>query len=268
MNKSITVGFIGCGNMGGALARAAAKSGAGLLLADKDSMKASALAGEIGARASSNEEIATSADFIFLGVKPNLLKNLLAELSGHLISNPDATLVSMAAGITTQSIRTFIGECKNRIIRIMPNTPVAVGSGVIAYCGDDGECREQLSDILTAAGRLMPIDEKLIDAECALAGCGPAFVYMFADALARGGELCGLSREDALIYSAATLEGAARMILESGEEPDVLKERVCSPGGATIEGVKVLEERELFATVNAAVRAAYEKTKILGKAVK
>ena len=148
------------------------------------------------------------------------------------------------------------------VIRMMPNTPAAIGAGVVQYCGQ-GVTVEELDDfaaLIAPAGLVDPVPEGMIDAASALSGCGPAFAYMFLEALADGGVACGLPRDKALAYAAQMLEGAARMVLESGRHPGALKDAVCSPGGTTIQGVRTLEEQGFRAAAMDAVIAAYEKT--------
>ena len=154
------------------------------------------------------------------------------------------------------------------VIRIMPNTPVSVGQGVVLFSASDEVAPEQLAEFLKlmhGAGGVYPIDEGLIDAATAVSGCGPAFAYLMIDAMADGGVAGGLRREDAVRYAAQTLMGAAAMVLETGKHPDQLKNEVCSPGGSTIQGVRLLEQRAVRAALMDAVLAAYEKSAALGK---
>ena len=153
------------------------------------------------------------------------------------------------------------------IIRMMPNTPVALGDGMIQYCSDDVE-PEKMAEWLTAmapAGRLDAVPESLIDAASAVSGCGPAWAYQFIEALADGGVAAGLPRAKAQEYAAQMVLGSAKLVLESGQHPGALKDAVCSPGGSTIQGVRVLEEHGLRGAVMDAVLAAYDKTKEMGK---
>ena len=242
-------GFIGCGNMGGAVARAVCKgAGAGdVLLANRTPAKAQALAGELGCACGTNEQVASICDFIFLGVKPQMMADMLDELAPTLEARAESrpfVLVSMAAGLSMQQIRHMAGS-GYPIIRMMPNTPVALGAGMIQYCCDDVE-PAQLQEWLAAmqpAGRLDEVPETLIDAASAVSGCGPAWVYQFIEALADGGVAAGLPRAKAQEYAAQMVLGSARMVLESGSHPGALKDAVCSPGGSTIQGVRLLEER-------------------------
>lgn len=264
-------GFIGCGNMGGAVARAVCKgAGAGdVLLANRTPVKAQALAEELGCACGTNEEVASICDFIFLGVKPQMMADMLDELAPALEARAESrpfVLVTMAAGLSMQQIRMMAGS-GYPIIRMMPNTPVALGDGMIQYCSDDVE-PDKLNEWLTAmapAGRLDAVPESLIDAASAVSGCGPAWAYQFIEALADGGVAAGLPRAKAQEYAAQMLLGSARMVLETGKHPGELKDAVCSPGGSTIQGVRLLEERAFRGAVTDAVLAAYEKTKDLGK---
>lgn len=260
-----TIGFIGTGNMGSAIAWAAAwsKQAQRVLLANRTPIKAESLAAQLpGAALSTNEEIARTAQLIFLGVKPQMMQLVLSPLEPILRKREDRfILVTMAAGLSCERIQDIVDmDCP--VIRMMPNTPAAIGAGVIQYCGL-GVTMEELDSfaaLLQPAGLVDPVPEGLIDAASAVSGCGPAFAYLFIEALADGGVACGLPREKAVAYAAQMAEGAARMVLESGKHPGELKDAVCSPGGTTIQGVRILEERGFRAAAMDAVIAAYEKT--------
>ena len=259
-----TYGFIGCGNMGGILATCCAEAfPQNTLLCDHDNSKAAALANQTGATAAEIEALATYCNYIFLGVKPQALPAVLTELKPRL--NERTVLVSMAAGVSIEKIKTIIPD--HPVIRIMPNTPAAVGAGVILYCTDEDVTNEEIDGFLAAlqnAGTLDLIDEKLIDAASALSGCGPAFVYMFIEALADGAVKQGIPRDKALSYAAATVMGAGKMVLKSKIHPEQLKDNVCSPGGSTIAGVAALEENAFRGAVISAIEASYKRTKELG----
>ena len=258
-----TFGFIGTGNMGGALARAARKKlpGENILLANRTAAKAETLAAELGCAAVDNAA-AARADFVFLGVKPYLVAGLMEEISPVLSARTDRfVLVSMAAALTISDLRQR-GCGDYPLIRIMPNTPSAIGEGVIFYTCDgvtEAE-RQTFLEAMSGAGRLLPLDDHLMDAGSAVAGCGPAFVDLFLEAMADGGVACGLSRPMALECAAQTLIGAAKLMLETGTHPGALKDAVCSPSGATIQGVRALEKGGLRSAVMEAVIAAYEKS--------
>ena len=264
-------GFIGCGNMGGAVARAVCKgAGAGdVLLANRTPAKAQALAEELGCACGTNEEVASICDFIFLGVKPQMMADMLDELAPALEARAESrpfVLVTMAAGLSMQQIRMMAGS-GYPIIRMMPNTPVALGDGMIQYCSSNvtAEEEEAFCRLMAPAGRLDAVAEGMMDAASCVSGCGPAWVYQFIEALADGGVACGLPRAKAQEYAAQMVLGSAKLVLESGSHPGALKDAVCSPGGSTIQGVRVLEEKGLRGAVMDAVLAAYDKTKEMGK---
>lgn len=255
------IGFIGAGNMGGALAIAAAKAVGGdcLLIADVSAEKAASLAAEIGAVTADNATVAAGCDYIFLGVKPQMMQAMLTDLKPHL--NGNAVLITMAAGLTTDQIRAWAGDLP--VIRIMPNTPVAVGEGMTLYAATPDVTAAQLEGfvaMMARSGKLCALPESLIDSGCAVSGCGPAFAYLFIEAMAAGGVEKGLSREQSLQLAAQTVLGAAQMVLQTGRDPIALKDAVCSPGGATLQGVAVLERDDLKGIVTAAIDAAYKRT--------
>ena len=239
-----TIGFLGCGNMGGAIARAVCKAAdpQSVWLANRTPAKAEALAAELGCNTTSNDEVAGRCDLIFLAVKPQMMEELLAPLRFTLAERPGRfVLCSMAAGLSIGRIQEMAGG-DYPVIRIMPNTPASVGAGMIQYC-TSGVTAEEEADFLrlmAPAGRLDAVPEALIDAASCVSGCGPAWVYQFIEALADGGVACGL-------------------------HPGALKDAVCSPGGSTIQGVRVLEEKGMRGAVMDAVLAAYNKTKEMGK---
>jgi pyrroline-5-carboxylate reductase len=262
------IGFIGAGNMGSALASAASKSeGAELYVSDVNKEKAAVLAESLSAKATDNEEIAKICDYIFLAVKPKFVSEVLSEIGTILEGRDNFTVVSMAAGVNLSSLNAMVKK-EARIIRIMPNTPVAVGKGIILTAGNSLVTESELLDfkrLLSAAGDVEFTDENLIDAGTALSGCSPAFVYSFIEALEEGAVKAGLSRSKAREYAAKTLIGASTLLLESKKEPKELREAVCSPGGSTIEGVKVLEAGGLHELVMEAVEASFKRTQELGK---
>ena len=264
-----TFGFIGTGNMGGALARAAAKSVAPdkIYFADAFAQKAEDLAKEIGGNAVSAQQLAENCRFIFLGVKPQVMASMLSGIAPVLKNRKqDFVLVSMAAGVCIADIRKMVGG-EYPVIRIMPNIPVSVGGGVILFDTTDNVAKEDVEafrNAMAAAGLVDPLPEKLIDAGSALSGCGPAFVSLFIEALADGAVACGLTRQQAINYACQTLMGTAQMV-KNGMNPGALKDAVCSPGGSTIAGVTALEQGGLRAAAIDAIAAAYKRTVELGK---
>ena len=258
-------GFIGCGNMGGAIAKALRRQTADIMIADP-APNAKAFADTLGAVYTDNETLVSSCDRVFLAVKPHLMKGMLSPLQ-PILAEKKPLLITMAAGLEIAQIQSFAG-CDLPIIRIMPNTPVALGKGMIQYCRNSLVAGDVLADWLkdmADCGRLDPLEERLIDAAAALSGAGPAFMYMFIEALADGAVACGIPRPKAYEYAAATMAGSAEMVLASGQHPGALKDAVCSPGGSTITGVRALEEGGFRAAAMNCVIAACERNKELGK---
>ncbi|MCD8397397.1 MAG: pyrroline-5-carboxylate reductase [Lachnospiraceae bacterium] len=283
------LGLIGCGNMGSAIVRAAVKKIAPskVLLANRTAAKAEVLAAELGCQSGNNEDVVTFCNYIFLGVKPGMMEDMLKPLQGILreryanacpsctSENPAAgkltqpekqmasfVLVTMAAGLSIAEIQRMAGGAYP-VIRIMPNTPVSIGKGMTLACASPEVTEEQLREFeafMAETGRLDYIPEHLIDAASALSGCGPAYVYLFIEALSDGAVECGLPRQKAIEYACQTLIGAASLVLESGSHPGTLKDAVCSPGGTTIAGVHALERGGLRCAAMDAVKAAYDKT--------
>ncbi len=257
------IGFIGAGNMGSALARAAASENE-VFLYDKDTEKALAVARRIGGSYADGADIANRCDYIFLAVKPNVIPAVAEELSGKI--NSGAVVVSMAAGITIAALEAQFPSLP--IIRIMPNTPAAVGMGMILWCANSRVSDTMAQGFLEAmydAGDFLKIDEEKIDAGTAVSGCGPAFVYMFIDAMIKGGIDAGLSPREARTLATRTVAGAAEMVERTESTPEELRIAVCSPGGSTIEGVKSLMADNFEDTVSAAVSASFKRTQELGK---
>jgi pyrroline-5-carboxylate reductase len=268
------IGMIGCGNMGGALARAIAENLGtedALLLADFLPEKAGALAKELSAEVADNPTIAMFCDYIFLAVKPQMMADMLADIAPVLAERTAAkkpfVLVSMAAGLSMEKITTMV-QGNYPVIRIMPNTPAQVCEGMILYTVNElvrPDCVKTFIEMMTFAGKLDFLPEHLMDAGSAVSGCGPAFVCLFLEALADGGVACGLPRDKALKYAAQTLKGTAELVMKTGQHPGALKDAVCSPAGTTIAGVQALEESAFRAAAMKAVVAAYKRTMELGK---
>ena len=265
----MTYGFIGCGNMGGAIATAVCKAvdPKNVLLANRTIEKAERLASVLGCRFGSNED-AAQCDFVFLGVKPYYMEEMLFALRDVLAQrNGKFVLVTMAAGLRMEKMRSYVGDnFVGGLIRIMPNLPCALGEGIVLYStmGASNEDEKAFVSDFSGAGLLDKIDEKDMDGGSALTGCGPAFVYYFAEGLIEGAIKCGIDKEKAPAYAAQTILGGAKMLL-TGEEPAVLRKKVCSPKGTTLEGIKALDEGEFLKVVSAAVEAAERRAKELQK---
>ena len=264
------LGFIGVGNMGGALARAAAAatSPKRIVLANRTQSKAAALAAELGCAAADPATAAAAAKYIFLGVKPKDMAGCLEEIVPVLEhrSGDRFVLVSMAAGMDTAAIQALAGH-PWPVIRLCPNTPVGIGRGLIAWCEKDTEPDDApvLAAAMAGAGLWDACPEYLMDVAGTIGGCTPAFVYMFIEALSDGAVACGMPRAQALSYAAAAVEGAAALCREDGRHPGALKDAVCSPGGSTIQGVLTLEKEGFRSAAARAVIAAVEKTRAMGK---
>ena len=264
------VGFIGAGNMGGALAEAAKKAvGAKSVFVSASSKEsAKAHAEKLGVTAMESDEIFKGCDVVFLGVKPYLIEKVVKNAAPVLKEKKgDFVVVTMAAGVTIADVESAAGV-NIPVIRIMPNTPVKIGKGLVPFV-----CSEKVTELsktnflktLEFAGAVTEVEEKSIDAIGALAGSGPAFVYEFIDALATAGVECGLKKADALKYAEQTVAGAAELALACGVHPQILKDEVMSPGGTTVEGVHALEKGGFKNAAMNAVVAAYKKTLALKK---
>ena len=268
--------FIGSGNMGGALIRAACRAVGPeqVIIADARRNVAEALAAELGCAAADNGGAVAGAEYIFLCVKPQVLPAVAAELVPALNAcrarGEDKVLVSIAAGVTISSLRGWLAGLvwDVPILRVMPNTCAAIGKGMLALTDGGAGAEEALAEaeaILAGAGRVERMAEGLMDQFTAVAGCGPAYVYLLIEALADGGVMAGLPRAQAQTYAAQTVLGAAAMVLETGKHPGQLKDEVCSPGGSTIVGVAALEAGGFRTAAIRAVQAAFEKNQELGK---
>lgn len=259
----LNIGFIGCGNMGSVLATAVNNSQleCKLYLSDANHSVSNLLSCQTGGTVCDNIQVAKQCDYIFLAVKPNIVLDVAKQIAPYL--KEDAVIISMAAGMTIDKITDQIKS--NPIIRIMPNTPAAVGLGVILYTtrNTSSSSIETFRELMKNAGALVAIDEETIDSATAVSGCGPAYAYMFIEALANAGIKCGVPSELSLKLAAETVKGAAEMVLKSGITPKKLCENVCSPGGSTIEGVRALQENNFDSTVESAIKAAYKRTKEL-----
>lgn len=264
------VAFIGLGNMGASLAKAVAKEvdAQDLLLVNRSPQKVQEFISQYGGTASDLEQVFQEAEVIFLGVKPYQICPLLEEYQGILDQRSNLLLVSMAAGLELEKMAHMVQNDQLGLIRIMPNTPVAIGQGVISLARSQAVTDQQVAKVnqlLSGAGALYEIEEKLMDPATAVAGCGPAFVYQMIEAMADAGVSLGLTREQVLQMAAQTFQGASQMVLETGEHPARLRDAVCSPGGSTIAGVNRLEQVGLRGDIIAGVEAAYKRTQELGQ---
>ena len=285
MSKEIKIGCIGCGMMGGALIKAIAKKVGGdkILLSDGDVEKAKSLALELGANfVTSNAQIIENCSHIILAVKPAFFSSVLEQIKSSYNDRSNSeqknlpVMISIMAGLSIEKIEQMscqagiTGGLQN-IVRLMPNLPATVNEGMIALCTKDkvssefNQEVEFVKEILSCAGKVEQVSEKLMDVVTAVSGSGPAYGFMFIEALADAAVLLGMPRNQAYIYASQTLKGAAQMVLETSEHPAKLKDAVCSPGGTTIQAVKSLEEKGFRSAVISAVESAYNKSVDLGK---
>ncbi|MCU0876379.1 MAG: pyrroline-5-carboxylate reductase [Pirellulaceae bacterium] len=265
-----SIGFWGAGQMAQALARGFVAAGQvtpdRVIAFDPVPAALAAFEREIpGSRGvAGNDIVAQEAQTIFLATKPQHAEGVFQQLRGKL--PPGKLIVSIAAGIPLAKLAAGLGT--DRIVRVMPNTPMLVGCGASAYSLGPGATAADgqfVANLLGAAGLAYQVDERLLDAVTGLSGSGPAFVYLVIEALADGGVRMGLPREVALALAAQTVRGAAAMVLETHEHPAVLKDRVASPGGTTIAGLAALEQHGLRGALIAAVEAATHRSQELGK---
>ena len=234
---SYVAGFICAGNMGGALAVAAVKQvgGARVAVTCSTPEHTASTAARLDCRPETAENILANSRFVFLGVKPQAVSGVLAGLT-EAVASSEAVLVSMLAGVTLERLADLLGADK-KIIRIMPNTPCTVEEGLILYAANDrvsGEELDAFRGLMRAAGVLDELPEHLIDAASAVSGCGPAYAYLFIEALADGGVKCGLPRSKAIRYAAQMLRGSAALVLQSGKHPELLRTRCAAPAAAPL----------------------------------
>lgn len=260
------IGCIGTGAMGGAIMRAVCKKYdvSQIKVTDKNTEMGKTFASETSATFVENNTDVLDCDYIFLAVKPQFLGDVFAEIAGK-ISNK-TVVISMAAGVKIEKLESWAP--KARFIRMMPNVCAQIGEAMTAvtYKENISETEAKTAiEILSSAGRVEVVPEKLMDCVTAVSGSGPAFVFMFIEALADAAVRCGMPRSQAYTYAAQTVYGSAGMVLESGKHPAVLKDMVCSPAGTTIEGVAALEKNNFRNAVIEAVTAACERSTVLGK---
>jgi pyrroline-5-carboxylate reductase len=268
-NDGPQVGFLGAGKMATALARGWLAAGLvrpdRMLASDPLPQARQAFTRETGLQAlDNNREVVSGSDLLVLAVKPQTMTDLLAEIAADL--GPRHLVVSIAAGIPLRQLAQGLGPDR-RLIRVMPNTPCLVGASASGYAPGDAATAEDaalVERLLNAVGRAFRLPESLLDAVTGLSGSGPAFVYVMIEALSDGGVRVGLPRDVATVLAAQTVFGAAKMLLETGAHPGVLKDMVTSPGGTTIAGLHALERGGLRAALMDAVQAATLRSAELG----
>lgn len=252
------------GNMGYAILKGALKvfpADTFLFTAKTDATKRRVYAETQVPYAPSNAECANSCKYVVLAVKPQYYPAVLKQI--RYAVTPEHVVISLAPGITISSLKETLGSDR-RIVRVMPNTPALIGEGMTGLSFRREEFSEEeietVHKLFGAAGRYADVEERLMSAVVCASGSSPAFVYQFIEALADGAVKYGMPRDQAYVFAAQATAGAAKMVLETGEHPAVLKDRVCSPGGTTIAGVAALEEYGFRNAVLKACDACYEKS--------
>ncbi|WP_071396496.1 pyrroline-5-carboxylate reductase [Bacillus tuaregi] len=264
------IGFIGCGKMGKAIMAGMLKAGVvlneNILVSTRRESTLIEIEEHYQVKGSlHNQEVAEWSDILFLAVHPADHVQVLAEIKGSLKEN--AVIITMAAGITIEQVENGIGRSV-KVVRTMPNTPSLVGEGMTALSVNRFVTENDLDlvlHLLNSFGKTEVIDEKLMDAVPAISGSSPAYAYMFIEALADGGVRDGIPRVQAYRMAAQAILGAAKMVLETGKHPGVLKDDVCTPGGSTIRAVAALEEKQFRAAILEAMKACTNKTKGIGE---
>lgn len=260
-----TIGFIGAGNMAGAIIKGMVRAdfinAENIFVFDLCEEKTAALKKECGiSGAESARDIAASCDCVVLAVKPIAFPSLLADIKDTL-KKSDPLIISIAAGKTTEYITSLL-EYDASVVRVMPNINAKAGAAMCAYCSSKplaGDVTSFIEGLFNSVGRIIPIGEDMFPLFSVIAGCSPAYAYMFIDALARAAVKHGMNKKVALEISAQAVLGSAKLILESGEHPWELIDQVCSPGGTTIEGLAALQDCGLDSAVRKAVDAAIDK---------
>ena len=210
-------------------------------------------------------EVVKNSDIVFMAVKPNIFDGVLESVKD--LIGDEKIVVSIAAGKSISSMENIIGDDK-KIIRTMPNTPALVNEGISALCPNKNIEDEELKivkGIFDSFGKSEVVGEYLIDSVIGVSGSSPAYVFMFIEAMADAAVVGGMPRKQAYNFAAQSVLGAAKMVIESGKHPGELKDMVCSPGGTTIEAVKVLENEGMRSSVINAVCACIEKSKEMSK---
>jgi pyrroline-5-carboxylate reductase len=271
MASDLSLGFLGAGKMASALAKGFVRANivkpASITASDPIEAARGGFAKEIGeARTTTkNSDVAKSARVLILAVKPDQSAAVLEEIKPDFTA--DHLLISIVAGLPLAKLEAALGP-KARLVRVMPNTPALIGASASAFAANKAATSDDVKlveKLLLAVGIALPLKESLLDAVTGLSGSGPAYACLFIEALSDGGVAAGLPRDVATKLAAQTVFGTAKMVMESGVHPCVLKDNVTSPGGTTIEGLHELEKGKLRGAVISAVRAATDKSKKLGQ---
>lgn len=260
------VGFIGCGNMGSAMVGGLIKSGfvkkEDIIISTKTESTAKRLKEELEVNITlDNREVVKASDVIFLAVKPYMYKDVIEEIKEVL--SKDKIIVTIAAGVSIENMENWLGD-GYKVIRTMPNTPALVGAAMSAICINKNVSQEELEyicNIYKNFGEYVELDEKDFDGFTALCGSSPAYVFIFIEAMADAAVKLGIPRAKAYRMASQSVLGSAKMVLDTGKHPGVLKDMVCSPGGTTIEAVAELEKHGFRNAIIEAVVKCAEKSK-------
>lgn len=265
------IGFIGVGNMGAPLVRGVIRSGAAsgnIMIFDIDPDKTEKLSKETGVKvAAGNAELASACGCIVLAVKPAFIKQVLEEIKSHITDN--TIIISIAAGITIKSIKSVIGQNK-KAVRVMPNLPVLVGEGMTLVCFDSNssisvEEKDFVKSLFEGSGKVEELEERLMNEVISLTGSSPAYVFMMIEAMADGAALQGIPRKLAYKLAAQAVLGSAKMALDTGLHPGILKDQVCSPAGTTIAAVNALEKNGFRNSIIEAMIECTRRAKEIGQ---
>ncbi|HCU16370.1 MULTISPECIES: pyrroline-5-carboxylate reductase [Hafnia] len=264
------IGFIGCGNMGkailGGLVASKLVPAENITVYNRSAKSVEAISQEFGSRgANSADEVAKEADVLIVGVKPNMMANILGEIRDAL--KPNAIIVSIAAGVTLETLE-FALKDGQKVVRVMPNTPALVNAGMSSITPNKQVSEDEsalIVEIFSSFGRAEIVPEYLIHSVVGVSGSAPAYVFMFIEAMADAAVLGGMPRAQAYQFAAQAVMGSAKMVLETGKHPGELKDMVCSPGGTTIEAVKVLEQKGLRAAVMDAMQSCMAKSEEMSR---
>ncbi|MFP3938109.1 MAG: pyrroline-5-carboxylate reductase [Phycisphaerae bacterium] len=265
---NVQLGVIGAGNMAEAMVRGAISAGVlqsgEIMAADPDESRRRLFRDELGAEASADNAVVAASRRVLLAVKPQQIAGVLESISPHVAD--DATVISIAAGVGTSAIDVGLGG-KGRIVRVMPNTAMLAGAGMSAVAPGPRAAEEDLSwtrRLLESAGQAVTVTEDMMDAVTAVSGSGPAYFFYLIEAMVAAGVAEGLEPDTAALLARQTCAGAAKLLEETGESPQTLRDRVTSPGGTTQKAIETLDAAGVKGSLISAVRAAAARSRELG----
>ncbi len=259
------IGFIGCGNMSKAMIAGMVKAGVcapgEIVASNRSSEKLKQFAAQTGIAAAKDNLAAANAKYVVLAVKPFFYQTVIDQIRDHI--SDEQVIVTIAPGATLAEYASMFGR-EVKLVRTMPNTPALVGEGMTAYIPNALVDQDEVAELVRlfgSFGNMQQVEERYMDAVVCVSGSSPAYVYMFMEAMADAAVLEGMPRDVAYRFAAQAVLGSAKMLLETGKHPGQLKDEVCSPGGTTIEAVKVLEQRGMRGAVMEAMHACALKCK-------